>query len=236
MKRRLSVIAFVFAIVVGSIRFGSDVMAQQQCDHGYKDGTTTTYGYCVRCDDGSTAVQASACPGGKDYDADSTPNKGPSAGILTDCAEQAKNGKNGEGIICILSLVLTVMTYGVGIFGVLGIMIAGIQYATSQGDPTRMAKAKNRILQVVIGLVIYAVMWAALRFLVPGFGITSVMGGDSVQTSTSNSSSKSESENSPVNTPDRKVKENGCREGDDYNSKTGKCINAINNSSYPPSK
>lgn len=91
----------------------------------------------------------------------------PSASILTNCASQADD--NGAGITCILSLLLTIMTYGVGILGVIGIILSGIQYTMSQGDPSKMAKAKNRLLQVVIGLIVYALMWAGLRFLVPGF-------------------------------------------------------------------
>ena len=97
------------------------------------------------------------------------------ASILGDCAKAANdkkwNGQDDEaaGIKCLLNLVLTILTYGIGILGVIGIMISGIQYITSSGDPAKMTKAKNRILQIVIGLIIYAVMWAALRFLVPGF-------------------------------------------------------------------
>lgn len=98
---------------------------------------------------------------------------GVKASILTKCADEANkdDGDGSEGIVCLLSLALTIMTYGVGVLGVLGIVISGIQYMTSQGDPAKMAKAKSRILQVVIGLIIYAVMWGALRFLVPGFGL-----------------------------------------------------------------
>ena len=91
----------------------------------------------------------------------------PKASILTNCASRAKEGE--DGIICLLSLILTIMTYGVGILGVIGIIISGIQYTTSQGDAAKMTKAKNRIVNVIIGLVVYALMWAALRFLVPGF-------------------------------------------------------------------
>lgn len=77
-----------------------------------------------------------------------------------------------NGVVCILKIVLNVMTFGIGVLAVIGIVLAGIQYITSQGDPGKMAKAKNRIIQVVIGLVIYAVMYAALYFLVPGFNTT----------------------------------------------------------------
>ena len=86
-------------------------------------------------------------------------------GNIIDCS----NYKEEDGAKCVLKIVLNIMTYGIGILGVVGIVISGIQYITSQGDPGKMAKAKNRIIEVVIGLVLYAVMYAALYFLVPGF-------------------------------------------------------------------
>lgn len=88
-------------------------------------------------------------------------------GNIINCEDY--DDEEGGGVICIAKIALNIMTYGVGILGVVGIVISGIQYITSQGDPGKMAKAKNRIIEVVIGLVLYAVMYAALYFLVPGF-------------------------------------------------------------------
>ncbi len=95
-------------------------------------------------------------------------------GNIIDC--HTYEGQEGGGVICILKLVLNVMTYGIGVLAVVGIVLSGIQYITSQGDSGKMAKAKNRIIQVVIGLVIYAVMYAALIFLVPGFNTDMLSG------------------------------------------------------------
>lgn len=89
------------------------------------------------------------------------------ANILTGCAQQA-NDPNGGGIWCIINIVLTVLTFGVVTLATLGLIISGAQYITSADNPERMAKAKNRIINVVIGLVAYAVMWAALNWLLPG--------------------------------------------------------------------
>ena len=74
----------------------------------------------------------------------------------------------GSGIWTILNIVLTVMTFGVVTLATLGLIISGAQYITSADNPERMAKAKNRIINVIIGLVAYAVMWAALNWLLPG--------------------------------------------------------------------
>ena len=89
------------------------------------------------------------------------------ANILTNCAGQAE-GQDGEGIWCILNLVLTIMTFGVVTLATLGLIISGAQYITSADSPERMAKAKNRIINVIIGMAAYAVMWAALNWLLPG--------------------------------------------------------------------
>lgn len=77
-------------------------------------------------------------------------------------------GKDGEGIFNILAIVLNVLTAGVGVAGVLGIVISGIQYMTASGNEAQMTKAKNRIVQVVIGLVMYGLFWALLEWLLPG--------------------------------------------------------------------
>ena len=76
--------------------------------------------------------------------------------------------KDGGGIYKILAIVVNVMTMGVGILGTLGIVISGVQYMTSAGNEAQMTKAKNRIVEVVIGLVIFGVMWAVLQWLIPG--------------------------------------------------------------------
>lgn len=79
-----------------------------------------------------------------------------------------KEGEDGEGIYKLLDLVLTIMTYGVGVLGTLGIVISGIQYATAGDNEGQTVKAKSRIFNVVIGLLLWAAMYAILQFLIPG--------------------------------------------------------------------
>ena len=88
--------------------------------------------------------------------------------ILTGCGDAANEGEAGEGIYCVLDMALTIATYGVGIAAVIGVIVAGIQYMTAQGNEAQMAKAKRRILEVVIGIALYALMWAILQWLIPG--------------------------------------------------------------------
>ena len=82
--------------------------------------------------------------------------------------ETALFGCYDGGVDGLLARILTFLTYGVAAAGVLGLVIAGIQYMTASGDPATMVKAKNRIVQVVIGLVAYGVLWLFLEWLIPG--------------------------------------------------------------------
>lgn len=90
------------------------------------------------------------------------------------CVETALFGQvcddgSGSGITFILKIIVTVLTFGVGIAGTIGIVIAGIQYSSAKDNEQQVAKAKMRIFQIVIGMVIWATLYVALRWLVPGF-------------------------------------------------------------------
>lgn len=76
---------------------------------------------------------------------------------------------NGEGVRSILSFIVNMMTMGIGILGVLGITIVGIQYLTAGGNEEKTRKAKRRMFEIVIGLVTYVLIYALLNFLVPDF-------------------------------------------------------------------
>lgn len=90
------------------------------------------------------------------------------AAILKTCGGKADD-PDGEGVMCILTGVMDVMTIGIGILGVLGITIVGIQYLTAGDNEDKTRKAKRRMLEIVIGLVAYVLIYAFLKFLIPGF-------------------------------------------------------------------
>lgn len=87
--------------------------------------------------------------------------------ILTTC--NTDNG-NGESVLCLLNLVVDIMTIGIGILGVVGITIVGIQYLTAGGSEEKTRKAKRRMFEIVIGLVAYVLIYALLKWLSPYFG------------------------------------------------------------------
>ena len=95
------------------------------------------------------------------------------ANILGDKEYNGKRYKcddgKGSGVLDILRLVVNILSVGVGVLGVLGIVIAGIQYLTSAGNEEQMRKAKRRIFEIVIGLAAYVLIYALLSWLLPGF-------------------------------------------------------------------
>lgn len=56
----------------------------------------------------------------------------------------------------------------IGLFVVISLVVAGIQYASSGGEPANIAKAKERIFNAVIGLLLYIMLAAIIRYIVPG--------------------------------------------------------------------
>ena len=73
-----------------------------------------------------------------------------------------------SGIFAILGMVLNILTFGVGIAATAGFIFCGYQYMTSKNEPAVIVKIKTRILNMVIGLLIYAMFWAVIALFLPG--------------------------------------------------------------------
>ncbi len=56
----------------------------------------------------------------------------------------------------------------VGVAVVISIIIGGIQYGSSAGDPQKVSAAKNRIRNAIIALITFIFLYALLNFLIPG--------------------------------------------------------------------
>lgn len=68
----------------------------------------------------------------------------------------------------ILNLVLKILVYGLGAAATLGVVIAGIIYMTARDNPQQVAIAKKRLIDIIIGLAVWALMYTLLNWLVPG--------------------------------------------------------------------
>ena len=94
-----------------------------------------------------------------------------SKGVKTAILSGGCSCDNGQGseVIRILNLVVSILTIGIGILGVVGITVVGIQYLTAGGSEEKTRKAKRRLFEIVIGLVAYVLIYALLSFLIPDF-------------------------------------------------------------------
>ena len=82
----------------------------------------------------------------------------------------AKNSGSTEdnGIWALLLMVVNIMTAGVGILAVAGIVYGAVLYTTAEDKADQVKKATDIITNVVIGLLLFSLMWAGLNFVVPG--------------------------------------------------------------------
>ena len=68
-----------------------------------------------------------------------------------------------------VSTALNVVFGIVGIIAVVMIILGGVNYTTSQGDPSKIQKAKNTITYGIIGLVVSLLAFAIINFVLKIF-------------------------------------------------------------------
>ena len=74
-----------------------------------------------------------------------------------------------EGMTNALGVAVDIMSGLIVFVAIIAITICGIQYLTASGNEEQLRKAKRRIFEIVIGLAIYALVYAILKFVLPGF-------------------------------------------------------------------
>jgi hypothetical protein len=68
----------------------------------------------------------------------------------------------------LLMIIFNILSVGVALAVVGGIIYGGIINSTSSGDQGKTQEAVVRIRNAVIALLMYFAMWATLNWLVPG--------------------------------------------------------------------
>lgn len=85
---------------------------------------------------------------------------------IIDCA--SVNDATGSPVVAVLVLVIQILTGLVGIVAIGAFIYAGIMYSSAGGESSQIAKAKEIMLNTVLGLVIFAAMAVMLNYLIPG--------------------------------------------------------------------
>ena len=101
---------------------------------------------------------------------DSNNNSGSDSNSKNAPTAEAKTAilPSGWKIEDILNMILVVVTTGVGIAAVGSIVFAGILYITAKDNAGQVSKAKTMIMNTVIGIIAYILMWAFLEWIIPG--------------------------------------------------------------------
>ena len=89
--------------------------------------------------------------------------------VISEDGEKCVEDENGSTIMNILKAVVDIMSVGIGILGVIGISVSGVQYLTAGGNEEQTRKAKRRIFEIVLGLIVYVMIYTILVWLLPGF-------------------------------------------------------------------
>lgn len=89
---------------------------------------------------------------------------------ICDAADQKAGGSDvsNTAIWKLLIWVLNIMIALVGLAATGAIIYAGILYSSAGGNADMIAKAKKIIMNTVIGIVAFALMYLGLNWLIPG--------------------------------------------------------------------
>jgi small-conductance mechanosensitive channel len=91
------------------------------------------------------------------------PQAGANAGIQ--CAHGNDQPSDLFGAGGIVTIVINVLLFIIGILCVIMIIFGGIRYTTSTGDKSRVDSAKNTIIYAVVGLVIAIIAYALVNWV-----------------------------------------------------------------------
>ena len=93
-----------------------------------------------------------------------------------DCASASQISQNPAGfcenntdVNNIIQTAINIIIWFVGILSVIIIIVGGILYSTSLGDPGKVKKAKDTIMYGIVGLVIAILAFAIVRFILGMF-------------------------------------------------------------------
>ncbi len=85
-------------------------------------------------------------------------------------AQQTQDDNSIYGPNGIISKIVNILAIIIGVAAIIVIIVAGIQYMLSTGDPTKVNNAKNAILYAITGLIVAVIARQAVLFIVSKLG------------------------------------------------------------------
>jgi len=93
---------------------------------------------------------------------------GVNTGIIGCTQDGTGSDIKNTGLWGILLLVINILTAGVAVIALAGIVYGSILYTSAGGSQEQVKKAMGIFTNVVIGIIAFAGMWTLLNFLIPG--------------------------------------------------------------------
>jgi hypothetical protein len=73
--------------------------------------------------------------------------------------------KGAKGVGDVVASIINILSLVVGILAVIFVIIGGLKFITSSGDPANVSSARNTIIYALVGLVIVALAQVIVRFV-----------------------------------------------------------------------
>jgi hypothetical protein len=86
----------------------------------------------------------------------------------TACYQDSDGTSHCDLIAQYVNPAINLLSVSFGIIAVISLIFGSINYTTSEGDPQKASKAKQRIANTLFATVAYMFLYAFLQFLVPG--------------------------------------------------------------------
>src|SRR5688500_19319399 len=102
---------------------------------------------------------------------------------MQDAANAAKGTEHITdlfGATGIFSTVTNVLLFVVGAISVIMIIIGGLRYVLSGGNPANVTAAKNTILYALVGLIVALLSYAMINFVLTNFSADGLGGGTNI--------------------------------------------------------
>ena len=84
------------------------------------------------------------------------------------CPTRNIGGIEGSPVWILLNVILNILVTLVGVVAVGGLVYAGMMYSSAGDNQDRVKKAKTLMVNITIGLVVFAAMYILLQFIIPG--------------------------------------------------------------------